>query len=48
MAIQSFMTKNIDGLFMAIYVFIDWNLWPQKARSAKTKNIYVSFIVIFD
>ena len=35
--------KNKEHLW-----FIYDHLWPKKARSAKTKNIYVSFIVIFD
>ena len=33
-----------QGTFM-VYL---WSFMTQKARSAKTKNIYVSFIVIFD
>ena len=34
--------------FMNIYGFIDDHFWPPKARSAKTKNIYASFMNIYD
>ena len=49
MAIQSFMTKNIDGLFMAIYIsLIDIYDHSQREAQFHSWTFLASLMIIFD